>query len=160
MSANLHNLLSSLRSPIFQTLSNPTSSRMGTKYLRKRLRGPSIATYYPQLTNPFPSISALNKIHPSNPFSGWQGNKLPSELITPESGKIIMKDVIWKNEGNMLRNSELVDEGFEEVSRKRGLGWLADSKEVKRSERVKLRKSAGKGPPKKGHGRRSQMKKK
>ncbi|KAK6908882.1 hypothetical protein L486_01473 [Kwoniella mangroviensis CBS 10435] len=160
MAPNLHNLLSSLRSPIFQTLSNPTSSRMGTKYLRRRLRGPSIASYYPQLTNPFPSISALNRTHPSNPFAGWQGNPLPSSLTTTNSGKVIMENPVWKNEGNMLRNSELVDEGFEEVTRKRGLGWLADGNEVKRAERVRMRKAAGKGPPKKGQGRRSQMKKK
>ncbi|WRT69762.1 uncharacterized protein IL334_006753 [Kwoniella shivajii] len=159
MASNLHNLLSSLRSPIFQTLSNPTSSRMGTKYLRRRLRGPSIASYYPQLTNPFPSISALNKTHPSNPFAGWEGSKLP-ETISRPSGRVVMENVQWKNEGSMLRNSELVDDGFEEIGRKRGLGWLADGKEVRRAERVRVRKTAGKGPPKKGQGRRSQMKKK
>ncbi|OCF43853.1 hypothetical protein I317_02296 [Kwoniella heveanensis CBS 569] len=160
MASNLHNLLSSLRSPIFHTLSNPTSARMGTKYLRRRLRGPSVASYYPQLTNPFPKIQHLNKTHPSNPFAGWDGAKLPETLTTPNSGKVIKENVQWKNEGAMLRDSELVDDGFTEVGRKKGLGWLAEGKEVRRAEKVRLRKAAGKGPPKKGQGRRSQMKKK
>src|SRR5258708_5754506 len=39
--------LEKLRSEIFQTSFNPTSARTGAKYLRARLRGPSMINYYP-----------------------------------------------------------------------------------------------------------------
>ncbi|KAH7905476.1 mitochondrial ribosomal subunit S27-domain-containing protein [Hygrophoropsis aurantiaca] len=35
------------RCAIFQTAYNPTSARTGAKYLRARLRGPSMVKYYP-----------------------------------------------------------------------------------------------------------------
>ena len=39
--------LTRLRCEIFQTAYNPTSVRTGAKYLRARLRGPSMIQYYP-----------------------------------------------------------------------------------------------------------------
>ena len=39
--------LNKLRCSIFQTAYNPTSVRTGAKYLRARLRGPSMLNYYP-----------------------------------------------------------------------------------------------------------------
>ncbi|KDQ59804.1 hypothetical protein JAAARDRAFT_68375 [Jaapia argillacea MUCL 33604] len=39
--------LTRLRSSIFQTAYNPSSIRTGAKYLRRRLRGPSMIKYYP-----------------------------------------------------------------------------------------------------------------
>lgn len=39
--------LTKLRCEIFQTTYNPTSYRTGAKYLRRRLRGPSMLGYYP-----------------------------------------------------------------------------------------------------------------
>ncbi|OCH86186.1 hypothetical protein OBBRIDRAFT_821186 [Obba rivulosa] len=39
--------LTRLRCSIFQTSYNPTSVRTGAKYLRARLRGPSMLKYYP-----------------------------------------------------------------------------------------------------------------
>ena len=39
--------LTKLRCSIFQTSYNPTSVRTGAKYLRARLRGPSMVNYYP-----------------------------------------------------------------------------------------------------------------
>jgi hypothetical protein len=50
--------LQKLRCEIFQTSYNPSSRRTGAKYLRARLRGPSIVQYYP----PRLSVSRLNKI--------------------------------------------------------------------------------------------------
>ena len=49
--------LARLRSVIFQTSYNPTSQRTGAKYLKRRLRGPSMNDYYPHQL----SISAINK---------------------------------------------------------------------------------------------------
>ncbi|KIK96674.1 hypothetical protein PAXRUDRAFT_137973 [Paxillus rubicundulus Ve08.2h10] len=40
--------LTKTRCSIFQTAYNPTSARTGAKYLRARLRGPSMVKYYPQ----------------------------------------------------------------------------------------------------------------
>lgn len=40
--------LARLRCTIFQTSYNPTSTRTGAKYLRARLRGPSMVEYYPE----------------------------------------------------------------------------------------------------------------
>ncbi|KAI6037073.1 mitochondrial ribosomal subunit S27-domain-containing protein, partial [Pisolithus microcarpus] len=39
------------RCRIFQTAYNPTSARTGAKYLRARLRGPSMVKYYPPVAN-------------------------------------------------------------------------------------------------------------
>lgn len=43
--------LTRLRCAIFQTSYNPTSIRTGAKYLRTRLRGPSMVQYYPEEFN-------------------------------------------------------------------------------------------------------------
>jgi hypothetical protein len=52
--------LTRLRSVVFQTSYNPTSQRTGAKYLKRRLRGPSMIEYYPNQL----SFSALNKEFP------------------------------------------------------------------------------------------------
>ncbi|WVO17167.1 hypothetical protein L204_104859 [Cryptococcus depauperatus] len=140
MGLSLHNLLSSLRSPIFQTLSNPSSARMGTKYLRRRLRGPAVVSYYPQLTFPFPKLSKLNKNVPSNPFAGWDGKSLPTVLRNGK-GRVVMENVEWKNEGAMFKASEVVEEGFKEVPRRKeeirkGASQEGTRKEVSNEEKV------------------------
>lgn len=43
--------LTRTRCSIFQTAYNPTSARTGAKYLRARLRGPSMVRYYPPEAN-------------------------------------------------------------------------------------------------------------
>src|SRR5882757_5023404 len=43
--------LTKTRCSIFQTAYNPTSARTGAKYLRARLRGPSMVKYYPAEAN-------------------------------------------------------------------------------------------------------------
>ena len=53
--------LNKLRCEIFQTSYNPTSVRTGAKYLRARLRGPSMLQYYP----PEVSIAQLRKGSPN-----------------------------------------------------------------------------------------------
>lgn len=54
------NLLQSLRCSIFATSYNPTSARTGAKYLKARLRGPSMLNYYPKILK----ISDFNKLFP------------------------------------------------------------------------------------------------
>ncbi|KXN91936.1 Mitochondrial 37S ribosomal protein S27 [Leucoagaricus sp. SymC.cos] len=43
--------LTRARAEIFQTAFNPNSVRTGAKYLRRRLRGPSMLAYYPPTIN-------------------------------------------------------------------------------------------------------------
>lgn len=52
--------LTKLRCEIFQTSYNPTAVRTGAKYLRARLRGPSMLKYYP----PVVSIAQMRKGNP------------------------------------------------------------------------------------------------
>ncbi|KAG6852455.1 hypothetical protein C0991_011806 [Blastosporella zonata] len=52
--------LTRLRCSIFQTSYNPSSMRTGAKYLRARLRGPSMVDYYP----PVISIAKLARKYP------------------------------------------------------------------------------------------------
>jgi small subunit ribosomal protein S33 len=52
--------LAELRCSILGTLYNPQSTRSGTKYLRSRLRGPSMVNYYPQEL----SFKDINRMHP------------------------------------------------------------------------------------------------
>jgi small subunit ribosomal protein S33 len=60
--------LTHLRCSIFQTSYNPTSVRTGAKYLRRRLRGPSMGRYYPQEINlsqiarQYPELELVNEI--------------------------------------------------------------------------------------------------
>ena len=59
--------LKQLQCRIFQTSYNPTSIRTGAKYLRARLRGPSMLAYYPQsfniaqITRRYPELEIVNE---------------------------------------------------------------------------------------------------
>ncbi|KAG7442151.1 uncharacterized protein BT62DRAFT_446381 [Guyanagaster necrorhizus] len=53
--------LTRLQCSIFQTTYNPTRVRTGAKYLRARLRGPSMVKYYPLALN----ISAIARRYPA-----------------------------------------------------------------------------------------------
>jgi hypothetical protein len=59
--------LARLRSQIFQTAYNPTGVRTGAKYLRARLRGPSMVKYYPpeiniaQIMRKYPELELVNQ---------------------------------------------------------------------------------------------------
>ena len=52
--------LAKLRCTIFQTSYNPSSIRTGAKYLKRRLRGPSMISYYPEEFN----INKIVKAYP------------------------------------------------------------------------------------------------
>lgn len=58
--------LTRLRCQIFETAYNPTGLRTGAKYLRARLRGPSMVKYYPpeinitQLASQFPELELVD----------------------------------------------------------------------------------------------------
>ncbi|KAJ7090584.1 mitochondrial ribosomal subunit S27-domain-containing protein [Mycena crocata] len=59
--------LTRLRCEIFQTSYNPKNLRTGAKYLRSRLRGPSMVEYYPktislsEIARKFPELGIINE---------------------------------------------------------------------------------------------------
>ncbi|RDB19315.1 Mitochondrial 37S ribosomal protein S27 [Hypsizygus marmoreus] len=60
--------LTRLRCSIFQTSYNPTGVRTGAKYLRARLRGPSMLKYYPpeinlaQIARKYPELEIVDEV--------------------------------------------------------------------------------------------------
>ena|ERR1700736_3655367 len=62
------NAINQLRCSIFQTSYNPRSVRTGAKYLRARLRGPSMVKYYPEvisipkLIKEFPEMEMVDEV--------------------------------------------------------------------------------------------------
>ncbi|EOD50222.1 mitochondrial 37s ribosomal protein rsm27 [Neofusicoccum parvum] len=50
---------------VFNTVFNPEGNRLGTKVLRERLKGPSVAAYYPRRIGTF---NDLAKLYPE-----WEG---------------------------------------------------------------------------------------
>ena len=141
---NLTSLLSSLRSPIFQTQHNPLAQRLGTKYLRRRLRGPSLTEYYPSL----PNLRSLNRQAPNNIYSNWQGLVQPESLLVGKRSHDQEGVVAWR--AQVVTGREVVPDGFDEVERVGGAGWLWDEMEDARLTKVARRRRIGKGPPKKG----------
>jgi hypothetical protein len=148
MAPNLTQLLSKLRAPIFNTMAVADNARTGTKYLRRRLRGPSILNYV--LQPRMPSLRALNANVPHNQFYGWDG-------AARADGKASFH----------LPPSQVVAEGWEEVATlpKPGSqarpaddfklsGWVEDGREFMRFEDVARKRKLGKGPPPKGEFRR------
>ncbi|CDO71916.1 hypothetical protein BN946_scf184940.g63 [Trametes cinnabarina] len=60
--------LTRMRCEIFQTAYNPTSVRTGAKYLRARLRGPSMIRYYPdELT-----VAHFNRMPGGFKIQNWE----------------------------------------------------------------------------------------
>jgi small subunit ribosomal protein S33 len=113
--------LQALQSSIFQTTHNPQNLRLGTKYLRRALRGPAVVAYYPGKVN----VARLNRLPAFADFA------------TPKR----------REDGSLI---PVVEDGFEECERVVGAGWLDDAKERVRRTEVAERKIKGRGPPKKG----------
>ncbi|KAI7300408.1 hypothetical protein KC315_g17171 [Hortaea werneckii] len=55
--------LMKVQSRIFSTIFNPAAQRLGNKVLRQRLRGPSLAAYYPRRVATFKDLKALYPNH-------------------------------------------------------------------------------------------------
>ncbi|KAI0648446.1 mitochondrial ribosomal subunit S27-domain-containing protein [Trametes meyenii] len=60
--------LNRLRCEIFQTSYNPTSIRTGAKYLRARLRGPSMVRYYPDSL----TVAQFNRMPGNFKVQSWE----------------------------------------------------------------------------------------
>lgn len=133
---NLTGLLSKLRAPIFNTMAVENNARTGTKYLRRRLRGPGVMAYVRKQV----SVRALNAFVPWNKYAGWD------RLERPDG-----------RPNYHLPPNEAVLPGFMPAPRhpKPGTkdkpnGWLEDGDEMVRFDDVVRRRKMGKGPVKKG----------
>lgn len=167
-------VLSELRSSIFGTAHNPTAARTGSKYLRRRLRGPSAVAYYPKTI----SLASLNAETPWNRFANWQGDSagtfkarvLATGASASQRGEnqdgtwAVTKtgaegegegsdapSRVWAAQMNQVSADEVVPGAkWTEVERISGAGWVHDEKERVRMEEVELKLAMGRGPPKKG----------
>jgi small subunit ribosomal protein S33 len=74
-----------LRARLFNTVFNPTNARQGTKVLRERLRGPSIAAYYPRRMG---TIRDIRKLFPGfETFDEYEEDRLEGIQIAKSRGK-------------------------------------------------------------------------
>lgn len=98
------NAINRLRCSIFQTSYNPTSVRTGAKYLRARLRGPSMVKYYanipsiPRLIKEFPEVGWVNHAEQVR-FQDIEDHKargkgVPKKAKTPGTSKLTRT---WNN---------------------------------------------------------------
>ncbi|ORY34703.1 hypothetical protein BCR39DRAFT_514053 [Naematelia encephala] len=145
----LHNLLSSLRAPIFNTHHNPTNARLGTKHLRRPLRSLARLDWYPAPLN----YRRLNGLTPFNNYFA----KIPG--LSSIQGKGWGNEPVDRDRSTSIQNPFRGDGGEDEttIPRVHGAGWLWDEKEDYRIQYNLRRAKVGKVKPKKGFGRRSQM---
>jgi len=70
---------------LFNTIFNPTASRLGNKILRQRLRGPSLAAYYPRRVATF---TDLQKLYPGGDmYDETEEDRLEHIQIAKSRGK-------------------------------------------------------------------------
>ncbi|KAJ9109192.1 hypothetical protein QFC21_000521 [Naganishia friedmannii] len=177
-----------LRCQVFQTTYNPLAVRTGAKYLKKRLRGQAMVDYI--TPSPALDIARGTENYLQRVKEGTSSlTKLRTIMNAPEfriEGRPTMKNgPWWQTEDPSNPESKLVDfdkaafkeavrsykagaasrgdvaPGFQEVDHfDEGYEWLQDATEIVRKRDVAARRAEGRGPPKKGQGKRSQMKRK
>jgi hypothetical protein len=169
--ASVHKTVSAIRSQVFNTIHNPTNARTGAKYLRRPLRGAAVVKYYPTL----PKLATLNSRLPNNPYANWSGVTAGSASSSSSSSAQIESATTSGEEAGEVKaeaaqaeaeaergsssssvarqlktHEELFGQGFTEVERREGAGWVQDDKERIRMAETQLKHKIGKGPPKKG----------
>ncbi|CZT21424.1 probable RSM27 Mitochondrial ribosomal protein, small subunit [Ramularia collo-cygni] len=74
-----------VQSRIFNTTFNPTNARLGNSVLRQRLRGPSLAAYYPRRVATFKD---LRKLYPEfELYDNFEEDRLEHIQISKSRGK-------------------------------------------------------------------------
>lgn len=139
---SLHYLLSSLRSPIFNTAAVTSNARTGAKYLKRRLRSPGALQYAMQ----FPTMRALAN---QKEYRGWEGlarpgddgydTQLPADMVVPPSTE----------EVTFVEVPRAARPGPSNITKYRS-HWIEDSHEYIRFEYVDRKRAMGKMAPKKG----------
>lgn len=70
---------------VFNTTFNPTNARLGNKVLRQRLRGPSIAAYYPRRVS---TLKQLRQLYPGvEIYDNFEEDRLEHIQIAKSRGK-------------------------------------------------------------------------
>ena len=87
---SIHQLLDSVRSKIFMTTYNPTALRSGVKYIKRRLAGPRVLKYYPEVPI---KPGTLNHAGAGALYPGWTGivpgiASTSTSNLTPPSGSV------------------------------------------------------------------------
>ncbi|KAK4548546.1 hypothetical protein LTR36_009456 [Oleoguttula mirabilis] len=77
--------LMKVQSRIFSTIFNPTALRLGNKVLRQRLRGPSLAAYYPRRVATFKDLKQLYPSHEM--YDEQEEDRLEHIQISKSRGK-------------------------------------------------------------------------
>ncbi|KAI7955638.1 hypothetical protein MJO29_007037 [Puccinia striiformis f. sp. tritici] len=142
--------LSKVQSTVFQTPYNPQNLRMGDRYLTKKLKGPIFQAYYPPI-RPV-NFKRLNQIFVRTAkANGVTGRDLEYwKLPDLREEKRHVADLIYHHHPFLppiIESAMLI------------LIFLILSYPYHRLDRVAYNRKRGKGPPKKGEGRRSQLKK-
>ncbi|KAK5709132.1 hypothetical protein LTR17_020066 [Elasticomyces elasticus] len=85
LAATVRSIKSLVQSRIFSTTFNPTCARLGNKILRQRLRGPSLAAYYPRRVATFKDLKSL---YPNlEMYDAVEEDRLEHIQITKSRGK-------------------------------------------------------------------------
>ncbi|KAK5134907.1 hypothetical protein LTR08_005997 [Meristemomyces frigidus] len=88
--------LMKVQSRIFSTIFNPAAARLGNKILRQRLKGPSLAAYYPRRVATFKDLKALYPGHEM--YDETEEDRLEHIQIQKSKGKGAPKKKRSKNE--------------------------------------------------------------
>jgi small subunit ribosomal protein S33 len=134
--ANIHQVLSSIRSSVFLNVHNPTGARLGTKYLRKGLAGPALLNYY---SKPVPKPAALDR--------QFNHHVRQSEAAFLKSGGDVREIERWKREGQVAPGY-IAAPNLPQAQNAKGIFW--DEREDARLRFVERRQRLGKGTTPKG----------
>lgn len=138
----LHYLLSTLRSPIFNTVATTSNARTGAKYLKRRLRSENALLYAVQ--SPTMRVFANDKN-----FRGWEGlarpgddgydTQLPAHMVVPPSNEF----------REFVEVERAARPGPSNIKKYRS-HWIEDAHEYIRFDVLDNKKAHGKQAPKKG----------
>ncbi|EJT51799.1 hypothetical protein A1Q2_03002 [Trichosporon asahii var. asahii CBS 8904] len=141
-SPSLHYLLSSLRSPIFNTAAVTSNARTGAKYLKRRLRADNALLYAVQ--SPTMRVFANDKN-----FRGWEGlarpgddgydTQLPIDMVVPPSTANV----------EFVEVPRAARPGPSNITKYRS-HWIEDANEYVRFDVLDGKRANGKTAPKKG----------
>ena len=104
LSTTLLQTLRQTQSRIFNTIYNPTQARTGAKILRQRLKGPSLAAYYPRrvatfkdLERHYPEYEMLDEFEEERVESVAMYVTLPKSLFVVNTVFVLWRDIVGWN---------------------------------------------------------------
>lgn len=121
--------------------------RTGHQFLKKAHRGEIIARYYPESIE-----SSARKVR----WIGLPISRTPAEFISLRVFVMMLLDLIWPILSLLLLLLPLVRSFF--LHTKQVIPGYKSELEERRAEKLQILRRRGKGPPKKGSGKRSKKK--